>query len=205
VQQRQHSVKGGSVLARSAAIALAFATSACRHDAPSSAVSSVASACASPFGTERIQGALFSPSWGPQVAHIAQVKGLVGFWLPPKDVIAALEARMRPALEVGRERPETVFDMPTNPRDREEFSWGVSVKLREILEGFADYRCQYLGIVVGDRRRVFVSCFGKEEMSHYDQSWFDYTAIDDGGAGYWRIQYDVATCRFLDFDVNSDA
>lgn len=36
------------------------------------------------------------------------------------------------------------------------------------------------------------------------RAWFDYTAIDDGGAGYWRIQYDVATCRFLDFDVNAD-
>jgi hypothetical protein len=139
------------------------------------------------------------------VASILGEKDLVGFWEPPKEVITAVEARIRPALEVARTKPETLFDS-SKGEYREEFSWGVSVKAREILEAFGGYRCQYLGIVVkGGHRRVFVNCFGKDNMIAYDQSWFDHTKIDDGGARYWRIWYDVDTCRFLDFEVNADA
>jgi hypothetical protein len=191
----------------SAGMAALLATAACH---PRSRVQSAqppdpsAPERATALGTEPLRGAIFSPSWGPQLAPLLKGMGVVGYWQPPREVIATLEARLRPALEAGREKPETVFDMPADPFAREQDTWGVSVSLKEILENFADYRCQYLGIVVaGGHRRVFVNCFPKEEMTHFEQSWFDYTRIDDGGPSYWRIQYDVATCRFMDFDVNA--
>jgi hypothetical protein len=135
---------------------------------------------------------------------------VVGYWQPTRKVIARLETRLRPALEVGRSKPETVVDLPSKDFDREQMVWGVTSAIREIRDDFTDYRCQYLGIVVaGGARRVLVNCF--RSPPEFDdrfpddghQTWVNPFAMDDGGSDYWRIQYDVATCRFLEFDLNA--
>jgi hypothetical protein len=138
---------------------------------------------------------------------------VIGYWQPTRRVIGRLETGLRPALEVGQTEPETVVDLPRQDFEREEMVWGVTSAIREILDGFTDYRCQYLGIVVaGGARRVLVNCFRSPpdtEQGRFPddghQTWVNPFAIDDGGSDYWRIQYDVATCRFLEFDLNSSA
>jgi hypothetical protein len=134
--------------------------------------------------------------------------GVVGFWDPPADLVATLESRLKPALEVGRTKPETVIDLPLQwpQQKREMLADGVSMTIDEILKGFAEYRCQYLGIVErGHGRRVFVNCFDDKELADFRTTWFNPYSFDDGGACCWRITYDVATCGFLDFDVNASA
>jgi hypothetical protein len=135
---------------------------------------------------------------------------VVGYWEPTREVIASLETRLRPALEVGRSKPETVVDLPSGDFDREQMVWGVTSGIREILDRFASYRCQYLGIVApGGARRVLVNCFWSppDEDDRFPddghQAWVNPFAVDDGGTDYWRIQFDVATGRFLEFDLNS--
>jgi hypothetical protein len=55
-------------------------------------------------------------------------------------------------------------------------------------------------------RRVVVNSFPEakggdvDEFADWKESWVD---VDDGGSSFWSIEYDVASGRFLDFDVNA--
>jgi hypothetical protein len=151
------------------------------------------------------RGVIFAPSCAAEFGSAWQRFGdpVIGYWQPPATVIDALEASLRPALESGRSKPESVARMSRDARDRAEEAWGIFGAIEEILAHFGEYRRQYAGIVVrGGARRVLVSCFREDvprEFPHWDTQWVE---VDDGGASFWRIQYDVDSGRFLGFEMN---
>jgi hypothetical protein len=130
------------------------------------------------------------------------------YFEPPSELIEHLSAQLRPALEAGRARPETLLSLPTQSEDRAEAAWGVRSALDEILKHFTSYRCQYIGLITrAHARRVLVSCFLAEAQDAYpdwQRRWIG-ADVDDGGSDFWRIQYDTATGSFFGFDVNASA
>jgi hypothetical protein len=151
------------------------------------------------------RGVIFDPSCSASFAPEMRLydDDVVGYWPPPLAVIDLLEAGLRPALESGRSKPESVALMPSDPEDRAEAAWGISGAIEEILAHFRDYRRQYAGIVVrGGARRVLVNSFREDvrgEFPNWNTVWVE---VDDGGASFWRIEYDVGSGRFLGFEMN---
>jgi len=189
---------------------------ACHRSPQSSPATSDRKECAGQHvTTSAIRGVIFSEVCGPAFGLGPGVRGatgdaVIGYWQPTTVTIEALEARLRPALEVGRTRPESLARMPRDAQDRAEAVWGLKAAIGEILAHFGKFRRQYIGIVVrGGGRRVLVNCFPEVAPGAHDDSpdwqkrWFD--DVDDGGASYWRIQYDVSLGRFLGLDVNASA
>jgi hypothetical protein len=172
--------------------------------------------CASQFVTSgTVRGVIFSEACGPAFAagvRAAADSAVIGYWQPTTATLEALEARLRPALEVGRSRPESLASMPRDAEARAEAVWGLKAAIGEILAHFGEFRRQYIGIVVrGGARRVLVNCFREvapgatEEFPAWQNRWADADRVDDGGADYWRIEYDVSSGRFLGLDVNPSA
>jgi len=163
--------------------------------------------------THGIRGVIFSEACAQTLARSTRIvpEGhAIGYFQPTAAEIEALEKRLRPALELGRKKPETITEMPETPEEREEWFWGVRVALEGILKTYTKFRRQYVGIVVhGGARRVFVNCFpeveagGREEYPDWTLRWMDY--VDDGAWDYWRIQYDLASGRFFGFEINASA
>ena len=132
---------------------------------------------------------------------------VVGYFRPTAALIQTLESGLRPALELGRTRPESLRRMQLPPEEREEEVWGVREALGEILKDLAAYRRQYVGIVVrGGARRVLVNFFpevaadGRDDFPDWTVRFVDY--VDDGGAQFWKIEYDAGSGKFHGFDWN---
>ena len=174
-------------------------------------------AAAEPCATELVtgqpaRGVIFAPSCAPVFAHAVRDPDrdvVVGYFRPTAAQIQALEAGLRPALELGRTKPESLVRMPVAADDRAEWSWGVQGAITKILEQFTEYRRQYAGIVArGGARRVFVSSFpeieadGRDDFPDWTVRWVD---VDDGDHSFWRIEYDVDSGQFSGFDSNPSA
>jgi hypothetical protein len=174
------------------------------------AVGAPPQACATELVTMKpgrgvIFGNVCSSDMARSIQYAADAE-VAGYFSPTAAMITTLESRLRPALELGREKPETLYRLSTNAEDRAEESWGVRGALAEILQRF-EFRRQYVGIVVGGgARRILVNCFpevepGKQdEFADWTRSWQD--SVDDGGAEFWRIQYDLTMGQFLGFNIN---
>ena len=126
------------------------------------------------------------------------------FWTPlPEDVVRA-ESHLRSALERASSTPELLDDYSTTP-ERRAF---MSRTIAKILEQFPEYRRQYFGLVGPDgTRRVLVNCFpaagaGPDDYAGWRQG---VVAVDDGWYGFWRIQYNVDTGRYMELDSNGGA
>jgi hypothetical protein len=211
VRPKSAQARTGSV----AALGLLLAAGGC-HPAPAARSAGPRECTTRLVTTGPIRGVIFSAACGPtferEVSN-ASSSPVVGYWQPTTALVGTLEARLRPALEHGRTKPESVFDLPADTDLRDQVSWGVSSYLGEILEHFTEFRCQYIGIVVrGGARRVLLNCFPEAaagldtefDFPDWQHKWVDAAGgIDDGGPSYWRIQYDVASCRFVSFDANS--
>ena len=132
---------------------------------------------------------------------------VIGHFRPTATEIQTLESRMRPALEHGLKKPDTLAYLTLPAKEREEEEWGIRGALEGILKDYAKYRRQYVGIVIqGGARRVLVNCFpearadGKDDYGDWKLRWIDY--VDDGAWDFWHIEYDLASGRFLGFDWN---
>ena len=104
-------------------------------------------------------------------------------WTPTLEDIIRLEAGLRQGLVDANARPV-------------------------IYEHLANYRRQYLGCVVDGRRRVFVNAFidaGSDGID-WHPSWARHAVfVLDGGHSYWRIQYDLDSGQYVDFEQNGCA
>jgi hypothetical protein len=122
------------------------------------------------------------------------------YWTPTPGDVAKLEAGLRAALEEGARNPSSLdHGIQDNPHARD-----VSGEIAKILGHFGEYRRQYVGIVTeAGARRVAVNFFhggsGNEDWRH------TFIEVLDGGAWYWRIQYDVGSGRYLGFSSNGYA
>ena len=160
--------------------------------------------------TKLVRGVIFtkicSNALVDSVQRAASEK-VIGYFRPTADEIQTLERRMRPALEHGLKKPDSVAHLSLSAENREEEKWGIRGALAGILKDFAKYRRQYVGIVAqGGARRVLVNCFpevgadGKDDYRDWKLRWIDY--VDDGAWEFWHIEYDLASGRFLGFGWN---
>jgi hypothetical protein len=72
----------------------------------------------------------------------------------------------------------------------------------KIADARGFYR-QYIGIVVGGRRQIYVNAFAPDPIPKDWQSRL--TFVYDGGGGYWRVLFDPVTGQFSDLETNGFA
>jgi hypothetical protein len=129
------------------------------------------------------------PSAVARRALLLRRKDIEDYWYPSEDDVAAAETGLRNALHerLAEERAETA----SAERD-------ANVEaLKHVLSNFDKYLRQYAGIVVSGSRRVLVNAFPNDVYCWRD----DYVAIDDGGAWFWRMQYDLKLHQYLHFEL----
>ena len=131
---------------------------------------------------------------------------MVGYWMVTADSVALLESRLRSALERAQRSPETV---DVSVKGDPEQTANAAYDIEDILKRLDRYRRQYLGIEFsGNRRRILVNFFPEAERdrddshSYWKTSW---VSVDDGGTDYFRIQFDVSSGDFAEFDCNGGA
>jgi hypothetical protein len=204
---------------RTSLLTLSLVVVGCQPAQPAASAKRVTSApasteaCTTEMVTgQQVRGVIFGPACAPAFAPSLRTEPdhvLLGYFRPTAAQIQTLETRLRPALELGLERPESLARLRTDADGRAEDSWGFRGALREILKNFGGYRRQYVGIVAGGgARRVFVNCFPEAEAGGRDNfvDWrVRWVSVDDGDWSHWSIQYDLASGQFLDFHVNPSA
>ena len=77
---------------------------------------------------------------------------------------------------------------------------GLKARLTSAAEGYVR---QYLGLVRGGRRFVYINAFGARAGEDREEARSEFIAGCDGGSLFWGIEYDVRTKSFLSFAVNS--
>jgi hypothetical protein len=160
--------------------------------------------------TKLVRGVIFTKICSKELADSVQraaSEKVIGYFQPTVDEIQTLESRMRPALEGGLKKPDSLTHMELPADEREEEEWGIRGALAGILRDFTKYRRQYVGIVLqGGARRVLANSFpevgpdGKDGYADWKLRWID--LVDDGAWDFWHIEYDVASGQFLGFDWN---
>jgi hypothetical protein len=81
------------------------------------------------------------------------------------------------------------------------------LKHSEVHRPFSDYYRQYVGIIAGNKRLVFVSAFappsGVREKDFIPADWRDRPVIICGGStDAWRVAFDPQTKQFSHWNVN---
>jgi hypothetical protein len=142
---------------------------------------------------------------GPDLGRAAE-EPVTGYWDPTLATILTIESMLERILELERMKFVEITLAPGSDEASLEMARGWLFSIREILGNYSSYRRQYVGIkVAGGTRRVLVSSFPEVPEGAPDEfpSWLQrWVYVDDGGASFWRIEYDVATGTFLGFDVN---
>ena len=81
------------------------------------------------------------------------------------------------------------------------------LKHNQVHRPFSDYYRQYVGIIAGTKRLVFVSAFNKQLPSG-EPAWIpaDWThrpvTVCGGSTDAWRVAFDPQTKQFSHWDVN---
>lgn len=99
-----------------------------------------------------------------------------GNWVPTAEMIARAEPIVLKYIEANDER--------------------IFAKLDR-------YRCQYVGIVVEGKKRLYCNFF---ELTEDEADWKEsFVFVFDGGDMYFQLEYDVESARCLNFAVNGEA
>lgn len=72
-----------------------------------------------------------------------------------------------------------------------------------IRNRFSSYHVQFVGIIVDGRKTLHCNFFPAEDDIRHDTKTYVY--VLDGGASYWRINFDTEEERCFDFDVNGES
>jgi len=142
-------------------------------------------------------GVVFPPECDP--LGLSAMRGqpnlhVATYWLPTAADVAKAESGLRGALEAGRKVPESLG----YSHDSTAY---VSRELDGILKRLGDYRRQYLGLqFAAEHRRILMNFFPTNDARHEDwrQHW---VRVDNGGDGYWHIEYDVDAGSYRGFDI----
>ena len=74
---------------------------------------------------------------------------------------------------------------------------------KEIFENLDQYRCQYFGIIINGKKRIYCNCFWFTEDR---RNWRTKPVVVlDGGNWYFQLEYDVETAKCLNFTVNGES
>jgi hypothetical protein len=69
-----------------------------------------------------------------------------------------------------------------------------------------DYKRQYVGIVVGGRKRIYANFVCNSAVAEHFADWKSRPAqMLDGGACYFQVDYDVGSGELSDLQVNGEA
>jgi hypothetical protein len=124
---------------------------------------------------EQITGAVLPTSSLPYLPHSSDGRP-TGGWKPSKAVIK----RAQPAIL------EYIKDSD-----------------QEIYENLDQYRCQYFGIIVDGKKRIYCNFFWFTDRR---RDWRKKPVVVlDGGNWYFQLEYDVETGRCLNFMVNGES
>jgi hypothetical protein len=75
--------------------------------------------------------------------------------------------------------------------------------LGPIHRQFSDYYRQYVGVIAGGRKLVYVSAFHLPSEWQAHSHWrTSPVTVCDGGSDYWRVSFDPQTKQFSHWDVN---
>jgi hypothetical protein len=97
-------------------------------------------------------------------------------------------------LDIERMRPKLVAFV----KSQKDPNWGDQRSLPE-LSSFAR---QYVGVVIGGRKLIWTNAFATfvlTDGNRIDQP----MEVDDGGCGFWRVYFDVASGKLNDFGCNA--
>ena len=74
-----------------------------------------------------------------------------------------------------------------------------------IANRLSQYRCQYFGIIVGDKKRIYCNFFPKDDLWS-DWDWkTDPLSVDDGGDWYFQLEYEIESKQCLNLQINGEA
>lgn len=103
---------------------------------------------------------------------------ITGQWLPTPDDVKAMEVGIPAYLE---SMGEDAF-------------WG-----ERVWEKLDAYRRQYGGVLIDDQPMIYTFFFRTNMDLDWQQQWIE---VDDGGASFFGVLYNVSTGEFLDLSVN---
>jgi len=110
-------------------------------------------------------------------------------WTPaPQDIEKALSAIAAFLKDPGKHH-DTITEWNTDL----EYAKG---ELRSIRKHFPEYGVQFLGIVIGDKKKIHCNFGPAKEVGN------DYMLVLDGGFWYWRIVYDMETGKLTNLNIN---
>jgi len=81
----------------------------------------------------------------------------------------------------------------------------VTRKIEEVLLRYPSYMCQVIGFNDAGKKFIAFSFSPSEPDRARKNIDSQFIEVLDGGAGYWRIEFDVAEKRFVRFESNGDA
>ena len=122
-----------------------------------------------------------------------------GYWTPSQGDAEALELKLQAWLNDVQVNPALANTWLAKHPDSRNY---VAGEIQQILENYARFRKQYVGIVVNGSRRVYVNSFPNTRHDYWTDS---FVQVRDGGFWYWNAQYDVETGEFLEFHSNGYA
>lgn len=125
------------------------------------------------------------------------------YWQPSAQEVEKAANLIHAALVRGRKNPFSISERAYNPRD-DWISEYYTRKIGDVLNQYSLYSCQVIGLQ--DRGKKFIA-FSFFPMK-VDRPWRNvdsmFVEVFDGGADYWRIEYDVLERRFVSFEPNGD-
>ena len=133
--------------------------------------------CAHTITMGGIEGVIFPASKADFVAYNTGRKVML-YWTPAEADIAEATPRIK------------AFLITQSP---------------SIASRLATYRCQYFGVFIDGKRRIYCNFFPADDV------WPDWNwrtaplSVDDGGDSYFQLEYEIETKRCLNFMVNGDA
>jgi hypothetical protein len=111
---------------------------------------------------------------------------------PSDDDVRELETGLREAVQARLVEASRQVESPARDKDM--------ARMEKIKAGQGRVIRQYAGIVVGGARRILVNAFPDDAYCYRDE----FVSMPDGGAQFWRVQYDLSLKQFVHWEVNPD-
>ena len=113
-------------------------------------------------------------------------EGIKGLWDPSEAVVHQLESRLPQLAKLASENSHSAS--------------------KSIGDSTATYR-QYIGVVIGDRRYVYINAWTAGELRMGSDGTWRYKAsvVCDGGPSHWGALYDPQTGTFSALEMNGVA
>ena len=151
---------------------------------------------------EGYEGAIFATAPGH---HAIVPDGVREFWTPTKSDVSEFEQGLRAYLESAVADPSRADERSPRQPQRGAYLPG---EIRKIIDNLPRYRRQYYGVVIHGSRQLYVNFFpapGKQGPDRFPYWLESFVVVRDGGAWFWRIQYDPLKKKYLGFHSNGYA